>query len=59
METRLLKIDELAQMLKVARPTLYGMVHARRIPYVKVGRLLRFDTKEIDLWLHRPEQNSP
>ncbi len=48
---RLLSIDETSEYLGLAHATLYKMVNQRRIPYVKVGRLLRFDSRLIDEWL--------
>ncbi|ALA60731.1 helix-turn-helix domain-containing protein [Nitrospira moscoviensis] len=33
--------------------TLYTMVSQRRIPYVKAGRLTKFDLKAIDAWIER------
>ena len=48
---RLLSIDETSEYLGLAQATLYKMVNQRRIPYVKVGRLLRFDSRLIDDWL--------
>ena len=48
---RLVNIQVLAGRLDVSPDTIYTMVSQRRIPYVRVGRLLRFDLKVIDLWL--------
>lgn len=48
---RLLSIDETSEYLGLAPTTLYKMVGQRRIPFVKVGRLLRFDSRLIDDWL--------
>jgi len=48
---RLLSIDETSEYLGLAPTTLYKMVNRRQIPYVKVGRLLRFDRRLIDGWL--------
>ena len=44
-------IQELAAFTGLSIQTLYKMVNQRRIPYVKVGRLLRFDSRLIDDWL--------
>ena len=58
---RLLKIDEVAERLNVAVPTIYGWVHRRRIRFIKLagGTLLRFKTADIDEMvsdgLHEPE----
>ena len=47
----LLNIRELAQRLGVQVKTIYCWVHAREIPYVKVGRLVRFDPADISQWV--------
>jgi len=49
----LLTIDELSTYLKVPKKTIYDMVYTKRIPYSKIGRLLRFDKQLIDTWISR------
>ena len=51
MEKRLLSIKELSQYLGVKEHTLYIWVSQRRIPFVKCGRLTKFDLKSIDKWI--------
>lgn len=48
---RLMTIQELAEFTGLSIQTIYKMVNQRRIPYVKVGRLLRFDCRLIEEWL--------
>lgn len=48
---RLIGVDDLARTLGVSRHTVYSWVAQRRIPFLKVGRLLRFDVRLIDAWL--------
>ncbi len=48
---RLMSIQEAAVYTGLAVPTLYTMVSQRRIPYVKVGRLTRFDVALLDAWI--------
>jgi excisionase family DNA binding protein len=48
---RLMTIQEMAEFTGLSIQTLYKMVNQRRIPYVKVGRLLRFESQLIDEWL--------
>lgn len=48
---KLLTIDELAKALKVKKSTIYQWVHLGLIPYIKVGRLLRFKEGNIQKWL--------
>ncbi len=44
---------ELAErMTGLGRPTLYSLVHERRIPHVRLsGRLVRFRASELRSWL--------
>ncbi len=44
----LIDINELSIRLKIAKGTLYNWVCLRRIPFVKLGRALRFDPSEIE-----------
>jgi excisionase family DNA binding protein len=44
----LMTVREASQFLKVSPSTLYGWVWQRRIPFVKVGRALRFERRDIE-----------
>ena len=46
-ESGLITIQEAAKFLAVSKSTLYGWVWQRRIPFVKVGRSLRFELAEL------------
>jgi excisionase family DNA binding protein len=48
---QLLNIQEVAQYTGLSVHTLYTMVSQRRIPFVKVGRLTKFDLRLLDDWL--------
>jgi len=48
---RLLTVHEAARLLSVSPSTLYGWVYQRRIPFVKVGRALRFDLADLDSFI--------
>ncbi len=48
---RLLNIQEVAMYTGLSVHTLYTMVSQRRIPYVKMGRLTKFDQQAIDDWI--------
>jgi excisionase family DNA binding protein len=50
---RLLDINELAEHLGTSQRHIRRLIAERRIPYVKVGRLIRFDPDEITAWLDR------
>ena len=46
--TQLVNVSEAAQFLAVSPSTLYGWVWQRRIPFVKVGRAVRFDMADLE-----------
>jgi excisionase family DNA binding protein len=51
MTRRLLNIKEVADYTGLSVHTLYTMVSQRRIPFVKLGRLTKFDRYELDRWI--------
>jgi excisionase family DNA binding protein len=51
MEKRFLGIKELSAYLGIAEGTAYVWVCHRKIPFVKVGRLVKFDVRKIDAWV--------
>ena len=50
---QLLDIDHLAAHLGTSHRHIRRLIAEKRIPYVKVGRLIRFDPGEIREWLDR------
>ena len=50
-EKRFIGVKELATYLDIRVNTVYSWVSMRKIPYVKMGRLVKFDLKEIDKWV--------
>lgn len=46
-----LDIHAVAEALGVTRRHVQRMVAERRIPFLKVGRFVRFDPAELNLWL--------
>ena len=51
MEKRFVGIEELSGYLGLAKGTVYIWVCHKKIPYLKMGRLVKFDLKEIEAWL--------
>ncbi|MGD0983489.1 MAG: helix-turn-helix domain-containing protein [Acidimicrobiales bacterium] len=49
--SQLLTIDQLAERLGVSIRHIRRRVAERRVPYLKVGWLVRFDPAEITAWL--------
>lgn len=54
----LIEIDEVASRLGVSTRYVRRLVAERRIAYLKVGRLLRFEPTAVDAWLRGCEVNS-
>jgi excisionase family DNA binding protein len=48
---RLLDIRQASQLLAVSVSTLYGWVWQRRIPFVKIGRAVRFDVDDLKAFI--------
>lgn len=48
---RLIDAKAAAVYTGLSHHTVYTMVSQRRIPYIKVGRLVRFDLDALDAWL--------
>jgi excisionase family DNA binding protein len=49
----LIDIATVAAQLEVKVRYVRRLVSERRIPYIKLGRLLRFDPTEVEHWLDR------
>jgi excisionase family DNA binding protein len=47
----LISIEQLAQRLSITVRHVRRMIAEKRVPYLKVGRLVRFDPDEIAKWL--------
>jgi excisionase family DNA binding protein len=52
----LMNIDQLAQRLGITVRHVRRLVAERRVPYLKVGKLVRFDSAEIAEWLDSRRQ---
>jgi excisionase family DNA binding protein len=51
MPPRLLNIKQAAASLGLSVGALYHLVARREIPFVKFGRTLRFDVRDLDRWI--------
>jgi excisionase family DNA binding protein len=51
MEDRWFSVDEIAEHLGIKRGTVYKWISARQMPAHKIGRLWKFDKKEVDAWV--------
>jgi len=47
----ILTIEELAELLKVSTRTIRRIIRRRELPYIRIGRQLRFRRGDVDAWL--------
>jgi len=63
MDERYVGYDGAGQLTGISKATLYSMVHAKRIPHVRIGpRFVRFKVTELLQWLeerHVPATGRP
>jgi excisionase family DNA binding protein len=52
----LLTIRQIAEMLQVSRPTVYALIEREGLPYLKIGKSLRFSSLSVHAWLAEHEQ---
>jgi excisionase family DNA binding protein len=50
---RLLTPEQLAEWLSVKVSTVYQWTHTGYVPFVKVGRLVRFNQDDVERWLKK------
>ena len=51
--SRLVPIKEAAVYTGLSPHTIYTMISQRRIPFVKIGRLVKFDLDLLDKWIQQ------
>jgi len=49
----LLSVEELAQYLNLRKQTIYNWLYNKKISGIKIGKVWRFDKREIDKWLKK------
>jgi len=49
----LLTIEEVSLRFKLSRGAIYQMISRREIPFIKMGRRIRFVNDDLILWLGR------
>ena len=48
---RLIGVQEAARYIGISFTTLYKGVSQRKIPYIKMGKLVKFDPIKLDEWI--------
>jgi len=49
--SRLMSVDEIAQYLGLQKQTIYNWLHKKKISGLKIGKVWRFDRRDIDKWI--------
>lgn len=49
--SRLMSIEELAQYFGLRKQTIYNWLHQKKIPGIKIGKVWRFERKDIEKWV--------
>lgn len=51
MDNKILTARQVAEMLVISKAKIYLMAERREIPYIRIGKNIRFWEKDIVLWL--------
>ncbi len=53
-----LNIQQVSELINLAVPTIYGLVHRRQIPFIKRGKKLLFEKDGISQWLQKSRKKT-
>ena len=53
---KLLKVEDVCELLQISKSLVYKWVHYEYIPHCKIGSVVRFCQSEIIRWLKRKEK---
>jgi excisionase family DNA binding protein len=56
-DIKFLTIEDLAEMLQVTRTTVYNL-QSKGLPFIKLGRNIRFDQDEVIEWIKNGQEAS-
>lgn len=52
-EKMVLTVEETREMLGIARPTVYQLVHRKDFPVIRIGRRILVPKKQLEDWIDR------
>jgi excisionase family DNA binding protein len=58
MADRLLRVEDVAELVGMRTDFIYKLAREGRIPHLRFGRTLRFRAEAIDQWLREQEQTN-
>ena len=59
MDRELLKVDEVAALLKLGRTKVYQLVAEGELPAVRIGKVLRISAETLQEWISQQAVTSP
>ena len=59
METKLLKADEIADILKISLAKTYTMLQRGELPTVRIGRLVRVRQSDLEKYIYGEDATDP
>ena len=59
MDHELLRVDEVAALLKLGRTKVYQLVAAGDLPAVRIGKVLRISAEALQAWINRQAVANP
>lgn len=54
----ILTFNEACDFLKIKKSRLRTAIFRREIPYIKIGRLIRFDLNDLNTWIKQLKSNT-
>lgn len=57
-EKEMLTVEETAEFLNLAKPTIYGLIHRKELPNMKRGKKVYFSKKDLIDYLHAGKRKS-
>lgn len=52
----LLTLEELAQLLRISKNTLYYYIRRENLPLIRIGKHIRFDEEAVRFWIQEQQE---
>ena len=52
-DTNLMTVEDVAELLKVEKQLVYKLKRDRKIPFIKIGGVIRFRRVDVDEWIEQ------
>lgn len=54
----LLNAEQTAKRLAISERTLWSLTNAKEIPHLRIGRAVRYDPRDLDVWIERRKREA-